>query len=79
MARTESKKVVPYEHRGLAIRSREIKSEAAFSELCTDFHVENDIWLKKLYALKIIEHAQTYLCRKELLDEAKELSSKRIT
>jgi hypothetical protein len=54
------KRVIPYEHKGLAFRNIKISGEEDARKTLELFESEKDIWLKKILAQKLIEAARIY-------------------
>jgi hypothetical protein len=59
---------VPYEHRGDLYRQLRICNEADARAAARLFKEENDIWLKKILALKMIEALDVYDCGMSVID-----------
>lgn len=48
-------KIEPYEHKGNRIKSLEILSTSDALKIYELYKIENDIWIKKLYATRLLE------------------------
>lgn len=51
--------VIPYEHKGKRIIGYQLRSVADVYRILKEFRNENDIWLKKLLAVKLIDYLNT--------------------
>ena len=48
--------VIPYEHKGKKIIGYQLKSVSDVYRILDEFRDENDIWLKKLLAIKLLDY-----------------------
>lgn len=48
--------VIPYEHKGKTISDYQLKSVSEAYKVFEEFRNENDIWLKKLLAVKLLDY-----------------------
>jgi hypothetical protein len=55
-------KVTPYEHRGELYRELTIRSQADALVIAQAFREEQDVWLRKILASKLLEKTSLYDC-----------------
>jgi hypothetical protein len=71
--------VRPYEHRGADIRKLRLDSSDDFQRVVEIFRGEPDVWLRKLLAMRLLEHPDAHAAPSELRGELEEAMECRVT
>lgn len=50
-------RVIPYEHKGATLRQLRVQSASDAMRVYSMFHIEQDRWLRKLLAQRLLEYA----------------------
>lgn len=71
--------VRPYERRGADIRQLRVESSEDFLRVTARFREEEDVWLRKMLALRLLEHAEAATASQEVRDGLQEAIKCRVT